>query len=98
MKSLTEYLTFEVKGRRGFVNITPTIEDQVLKCGVNEGLCLVNAMHITRLFILLGPKTSYIRRLVIARFTNRRAAGCKKSVWNAIPTTSGGGGGFNLRN
>ncbi len=47
MKSLTEYLWFEVPGRRGFVNITETVEDLVLKSGVNEGLCLCNAMHIT---------------------------------------------------
>src|SRR5205085_7812489 len=47
MKSLTEHLWFEVKGRRGFVNITGTVADLVMKSGVNEGLCLVNAMHIT---------------------------------------------------
>ena len=47
MKSLTEHLWFEVKGRRGFINITDTVEDLVLRSGVNEGLCLCNAMHIT---------------------------------------------------
>jgi len=47
MKSLTEYLWFEVPGRRGFVNITATIEKLADKSGVREGLCLVNAMHIT---------------------------------------------------
>jgi secondary thiamine-phosphate synthase enzyme len=47
MKSLTEHLWFEVKGRRGFVNITSTVAGLVLKSGVKEGLCLVNAMHIT---------------------------------------------------
>ncbi|MCK4423758.1 MAG: secondary thiamine-phosphate synthase enzyme YjbQ [Candidatus Omnitrophica bacterium] len=47
MKSLTEYLTFNVKNRRGYINITPTIEDLVIKSKVKEGLCLVNAMHIT---------------------------------------------------
>jgi secondary thiamine-phosphate synthase enzyme len=47
MKSLTEYLEFEVPGRRGFVNITGTISALVTKSGVQEGLCLVNAMHIT---------------------------------------------------
>ena len=47
MKSLTEHLWFEVPGRRGFVNITSTVEDLVRKSGVKEGLCLVNAMHIT---------------------------------------------------
>ncbi len=47
MKSLTEHLWFEVPGRRGFVNITPVVEELVGKSGVREGLCLVNAMHIT---------------------------------------------------
>ncbi|MCV0366667.1 MAG: secondary thiamine-phosphate synthase enzyme YjbQ [Nitrosopumilus sp.] len=47
MKSLTEYLTFEVKTRRAFVNITNDVRDLVVKSKVKEGLCLVNAMHIT---------------------------------------------------
>ncbi len=47
MKSLTEYLVLEVPNRRGFVNITRTVEELVRKSGVLEGLCLVNAMHIT---------------------------------------------------
>ena len=47
MKSLTEYLTFKTKTRRAFVNITPDIEKLVTESGVKEGLCLVNAMHIT---------------------------------------------------
>jgi secondary thiamine-phosphate synthase enzyme len=40
-------LWFEVPGRRGFLNITDTVEKLVQKSGVKEGLCLVNAMHIT---------------------------------------------------
>jgi secondary thiamine-phosphate synthase enzyme len=47
MKSLTEYLTFKTKTRRAFVNITPDVEKLIIKSGVKEGLCLVNAMHIT---------------------------------------------------
>ena len=47
MKSLTEYLTFNVKDRRGYLNITPKIKELVRRSGVKEGLCLVNAMHIT---------------------------------------------------
>jgi secondary thiamine-phosphate synthase enzyme len=47
MKSLTEHLWFEVPGRRGFLNITRTVEQLVARSGVKEGLCLVNAMHIT---------------------------------------------------
>ena len=47
MKSLTEYLTFKTKTRRAFVNITPDVEKLIKKSGIKEGLCLVNAMHIT---------------------------------------------------
>lgn len=47
MKSLTEYLTFEVKTRRAFVNITSDVSKLVTKSKIQEGLCLVNAMHIT---------------------------------------------------
>ena len=47
MKSLTEYLTFKTKTRRAFVNITPDVEKLVTQSGIKEGLCLVNAMHIT---------------------------------------------------
>ena len=44
MKSLTEHLAFEVPSRRGFFNITPQVADLVRRSGVQEGLCLVNAM------------------------------------------------------
>lgn len=47
MKSLTEHLWFEVPNRRGFINITDVVERLVQKSAVKEGLCLVNAMHIT---------------------------------------------------
>ncbi len=47
MRVLTEYLQYNTKTRRAFVNITPKVEALVKKSGVQEGLCLVNAMHIT---------------------------------------------------
>ncbi len=47
MKSYTDYLTFQVHARVGFVNITSNVEEAVRKSGVAEGLVLVNAMHIT---------------------------------------------------
>ena len=47
MKSLTQHLWFEVPSRRGFLNITSQVEDLVRQSGIQEGLCLVNAMHIT---------------------------------------------------
>lgn len=47
MKSHTTYLTFNTKTRRDYINITASIEDELAKSGIKEGLCLVNAMHIT---------------------------------------------------
>jgi len=47
MKSLTNYLVFDTEKRREFINITPEVEELVKKSGIQEGLCLVNAMHIT---------------------------------------------------
>jgi secondary thiamine-phosphate synthase enzyme len=47
MQSLTRYLTMNVPERMAFVNITPDVERTVAESGVREGLCLVNAMHIT---------------------------------------------------
>ena len=47
MISVTEYLTFNVPSRRGFVNMTSQVEKIVQKSGIKEGICLVNAMHIT---------------------------------------------------
>jgi secondary thiamine-phosphate synthase enzyme len=47
MKSKTEYLTFNTPTRRAFVNITSNVRKIVQESGITEGLCLVNAMHIT---------------------------------------------------
>ncbi len=47
MKFLTEYLAFETSSRREYINITSRVEGLVRQSGVQEGLCLINAMHIT---------------------------------------------------
>lgn len=47
MKTYKEYLWFETKSRQEFINITPKVKEIVKESGVKEGLCLVNAMHIT---------------------------------------------------
>ncbi|RLD17448.1 MAG: YjbQ family protein, partial [Caldiserica bacterium] len=47
MKSYTKYLYFNTKTRRAYINITDEVEKAVKESGVKEGLCLVNAMHIT---------------------------------------------------
>ncbi len=47
MKNLREYLTFNTKSRVAFINITDKVQEIVDKSNVKEGLCLVNAMHIT---------------------------------------------------
>ena len=47
MKSFRRELWFQVPARRGFINITPQVDECLRSSGVKEGLCLVNAMHIT---------------------------------------------------
>jgi secondary thiamine-phosphate synthase enzyme len=47
MKFHTEYLTFHTETHREYVHITPQIESIVRKSGINEGMVLVSAMHIT---------------------------------------------------
>ncbi|ABA57656.1 Protein of unknown function UPF0047 [Nitrosococcus oceani ATCC 19707] len=47
MKSYRKELWFNVPNRRGFVNMTPQVEECLGESGVREGLVLVNAMHIT---------------------------------------------------
>ena len=47
MQSYRKELWFNIQNRRGFENITPQIEEALYESGIKEGLCLVNAMHIT---------------------------------------------------
>ena len=47
MKSFRRELTFHLPSRRGFVNMTESVRACLAESGIQEGLCLVNAMHIT---------------------------------------------------
>lgn len=47
MKSYRRELTINTPQRRAYLNITPQVEDCLAASGIREGLCLVNAMHIT---------------------------------------------------
>jgi secondary thiamine-phosphate synthase enzyme len=47
MKSYTEYLWFDTKKHREYINITPEVERILHKSGIREGMILVSAMHIT---------------------------------------------------
>ena len=47
MKTRTDYLTFNTRQRRELVRITDTVADIVRKSGIQEGMVLVSAMHIT---------------------------------------------------
>jgi len=47
MKSYRKELWFEIRQRRELINITPLVEGCLRESGIQEGLCLVNAMHIT---------------------------------------------------
>ena len=47
MKSYRKELWFQVPSRRALINITPQVQEALRESGIQEGLCLVNAMHIT---------------------------------------------------
>ena len=47
MKTYRKELWFETRRRREFINITPQVAECLAESGIREGLCLVNAMHIT---------------------------------------------------
>ena len=47
MKFLTEYIWFNTKKHREYINITPEVEKAITKSGIKEGMVLVSAMHIT---------------------------------------------------
>lgn len=47
MKSYRKELIFNIPARRGFLNITPQVEEALRESGIKEGLLLVNSMHIT---------------------------------------------------
>jgi len=47
MKSYREVMELSIPNRRQFINITPRVREALVKSGIKEGLCLVNAMHIT---------------------------------------------------
>lgn len=70
MKSYRKELWFNVHTRREFINITPQVEECLRESGIQEGLCLVNAMHITAsVFIndneqgLLGDYEDWLEQL-----------------------------------
>lgn len=47
MKSFRKVLTFNTRKRREYINITGDVESALAESGITEGLCLINAMHIT---------------------------------------------------
>lgn len=47
MKFHTEYLTFNTKNKRDYINITPEVEEILRHSGIRDGMALVSAMHIT---------------------------------------------------
>ena len=47
MKTYRKELWLDIPERRGFVNLTPQVKRCLAESGISDGLCLVNAMHIT---------------------------------------------------
>ena len=61
MKHLREELWFNTPDRRGYINITADVQDAVARSGVTQGLCLVNAMHITASVYINDDEPGLIR-------------------------------------
>lgn len=61
MKSYRKELWFNISGRRGFINITPLVEDCLRESGIQEGLALVNAMHITASVYINDDETGLLQ-------------------------------------
>jgi secondary thiamine-phosphate synthase enzyme len=61
MKSHRETFEFNTPTRRDYINITPKVEASLVKSGIREGLCLVNAMHITASVYINDDEQGLIR-------------------------------------
>ncbi|MCL2025761.1 MAG: secondary thiamine-phosphate synthase enzyme YjbQ [Leptospirales bacterium] len=61
MKSYQEYLTFNTKTRREYIRITGAVNAALAKSGIAEGLCLVNAMHITSSVFINDNESGLLR-------------------------------------
>lgn len=80
MKSHTDYLTFNVPSRVGFINITQQVEDAVKKSGVQEGMVLVNAMHITASVFINDNESGLLHDF--ERWLEKLAPHAPISQWN----------------
>jgi len=61
MKSFRKVLTLNAPTRRAFIHLTPEVEKALAESGIREGLCLVNAMHITA-SVFINDNTSGLHR------------------------------------
>ncbi|MCL2182789.1 MAG: secondary thiamine-phosphate synthase enzyme YjbQ [Chitinispirillia bacterium] len=61
MKSYRKELTFNTPNRRDYINITPEVNATLRESGIREGLCLVNAMHITASVFINDDERGLIR-------------------------------------
>ena len=67
MKSHRATVTLHLPERTGFINLTPDVEEALMDSGIQEGMCLVNAMHITASVFINddepGLRADYLRWL-----------------------------------
>ena len=64
MRSKTAYLTFNTPTRRAFINITSQVAKIVAESEIKDGLCLVNAMHISASVFINDDESGLIRILI----------------------------------
>jgi secondary thiamine-phosphate synthase enzyme len=63
MRSLTKYLTFQTHKKREYINITAEVETVVRDSGVQEGMVLVSAMHITAAVFVNDNESGFLKDL-----------------------------------
>ena len=63
MKSHTKYLTFHTRKKREYLNITADVQTALQESGVQEGLCLVSAMHITAAVFINDNESGFLKDL-----------------------------------
>jgi thiamine phosphate synthase YjbQ (UPF0047 family) len=74
MNHATEYLTFETPHRRDYVNITDQLEAFVEASGIQDGLCLVNPMHITAVVYVSDAESGLSRTSTTGSSASRRTS------------------------
>jgi len=78
MKSYRKELWFNIPTRRAFINITPQVEECLRESGIQEGLMLVNPMHITASVYVNDAEPGLYQELFVTPVTSPSSASLRK--------------------